>query len=144
MPLESPVTIATFSDSLLIIHHVLNPTPRTPNLHRCELRLARMKISVYVPYAKECFETARQHSRATQDEGGLGVAKQSCKVEASSNAKTHAGGHSNILICNSPDLTLYTWLSETVGTVRCLQASLSTSGLPVQPPEALHGAGTSP
>ncbi len=59
------------------------------------------------------------------------MAKQSCKVEASSNAKTHTGGHSNILICNSPDLTLHTWLSETVGTVRCLQASLSTSGLPV-------------
>src|SRR3989449_8417569 len=36
--------------------------PAPPNLHRCELRLARMKISVYVPYAKECFETARQHS----------------------------------------------------------------------------------
>ena len=30
--------------------------------------------------------------------GGLGVAKQSRKVEASSHAKTHTAGHSNILI----------------------------------------------
>ena len=36
---------------------------------------------------------------------------------------------SNYYTCNSPDLTLHTWLSATVGTVRCLQASLSTSGL---------------
>ena len=36
-----------------------------PNVHRCELRLARLKISIYAPYAKDAkerFETARQHS----------------------------------------------------------------------------------
>ena len=62
MPLEAPVTIATFSDSLLIFTIVLDPTPRTPNVLRRELRLARMKISIYAPYAKERFETAYQYS----------------------------------------------------------------------------------
>src|SRR5438128_8974854 len=61
MPLDAPVTIATLLDSLLIFTIVLL-TPRTPNVSRCELRLARMKISIYAPYAKERFETARQHS----------------------------------------------------------------------------------
>jgi len=28
------------------------------NVHRCELRLARMRISIYAPYAKERFESA--------------------------------------------------------------------------------------
>jgi hypothetical protein len=60
--LEAPVTIATLLDSLLIFTIVLDPTPRTPNVLRCELRLARMKISIYAPYIKERFETARQHS----------------------------------------------------------------------------------
>ena len=31
------------------------------SVHRCELCLARMKISNYAPYAEERFETARQH-----------------------------------------------------------------------------------
>jgi len=61
MPLDAPVTIATLLDSLLIFTIVLDPTPRTPNVHRCELRLARVKISLYAPYPKERFETARQH-----------------------------------------------------------------------------------
>ena len=62
MPLDAPVTMATLLDSLLIFTVVLDLTPRTPNVHRCELRLARMKISIYAPYAKERFETARHHS----------------------------------------------------------------------------------
>src|SRR2546421_12727501 len=62
MPLDAPVTIATLFDSLLIFTIVLDPTPRTPNVHRCELRLARMKISIYSPYAKERFEAARQQT----------------------------------------------------------------------------------
>jgi len=60
MPLDAPVTIATLLDSLLIFTIVLDPIPRTPNVHRYELRLARIKISIYAPYAKERFETARQ------------------------------------------------------------------------------------
>jgi hypothetical protein len=36
---------------------VLDPTPVRPNVHRCELRLARMKISIYA-----FLKTARQHS----------------------------------------------------------------------------------
>jgi hypothetical protein len=62
MPFDAPVTIATLLDSLLIFTFVLDPTPRTPNVHRCEVRLARMRISIYAPYIKERFETARQHS----------------------------------------------------------------------------------
>jgi hypothetical protein len=62
MPLDAPVTIATLLDSLLILTIVLDPTPRTPNVLLCELRLARMKISIYPSYAKGRFETARQHS----------------------------------------------------------------------------------
>ena len=59
MPLDAPVTIATLLNSLLIFIIVLDPTPHT---RRCELLLARMKISIYAPYAKERFEIARQHS----------------------------------------------------------------------------------
>ena len=59
MPLDAPVTIATLLDSRLIFTIVPDPTP---NVHRCELRLARMKISIYGPNAKERFETARQRS----------------------------------------------------------------------------------
>jgi hypothetical protein len=58
MPLDAPVTTATLLDSLLIFTIVLDPTPRTLNVHRCELRLARMKISIYAPYGKERFESA--------------------------------------------------------------------------------------
>ena len=62
MPLDAPVTIATLLDSLLVFTIVLFRLPVPTNVHRCELRLARMKISIYAPYAKERFETARQHS----------------------------------------------------------------------------------
>jgi hypothetical protein len=52
-----PSRFATLLDNLLIFAIVLsNPLP--PNVHRCELRLARRKISIYAPYAKERFETA--------------------------------------------------------------------------------------
>src|SRR5713101_6840442 len=50
MPLDAPVTIATLLNSLFTI--VLDPTPVPPNVHRCELRLARMKISIHAPYTK--------------------------------------------------------------------------------------------
>jgi hypothetical protein len=60
MPLDAPVTIATLLNNLLIFTIV--PTPVFPNVHRCELRLARVKISIYAPYTKERFETAREHS----------------------------------------------------------------------------------
>src|SRR2546425_12049611 len=60
MPLDAPVTIATLLNSLLTFTMIRLPVP--PNVHRCELRPARMKISIYAPYAKERFETARQHS----------------------------------------------------------------------------------
>src|SRR5438876_6585461 len=60
MPLDAPVTIATLLNSLLTFTMIRLPVP--PNVHRCELRLARMKISICAPYAKERFETARQHS----------------------------------------------------------------------------------
>jgi hypothetical protein len=59
MPLDAPVTIATLLDSLPIFWIRL-AVPL--DVHRCELRLAGMKISIYAPYAKEHFETARQHS----------------------------------------------------------------------------------
>jgi hypothetical protein len=62
MPLDAPVTIATLLDSLLIFTIILDPAPRPSNVHRWELRVARMKISIYAPYAKERFETAREHS----------------------------------------------------------------------------------
>src|SRR5947209_19772961 len=62
MPLDAPVTIATLLDSLLVFTIVLFRLPVPMNVHRCELRPARMKISIYAPYAKERFETARQHS----------------------------------------------------------------------------------
>src|SRR5439155_10406802 len=62
MPLDAPVTIATLLDSLLVFTIVLFRLPVPRNVHHCELRLARMKISIYAPYAKERFETARQHS----------------------------------------------------------------------------------
>src|SRR5207237_8446861 len=55
-----PVNIATLLNSLLTLSMIRFLVP--PNVHRCELRLARMKISIYAPYAKERFETARQHS----------------------------------------------------------------------------------
>jgi hypothetical protein len=58
MPLDAPVTIATLLDSLFIFATVLDPTPLPQNVHRCELRVARMKISIYAPYAKERFESA--------------------------------------------------------------------------------------
>ena len=63
-PLDAPVTIATLLDSLLMFTIVLGPTPRTANVLSCscELRVAPMKISIYAPYTKERFETARQHS----------------------------------------------------------------------------------
>src|SRR5438876_4284036 len=60
MPLDAPVTIATLLNSLLTFTMIRLPVP--PNVHRCELRLARIKISICAPYAKERFETARQHS----------------------------------------------------------------------------------
>src|ERR1700730_991367 len=42
---------------------VLDPTPHNPRTSiPYELRLARMKISICAAYAKERFETARQHS----------------------------------------------------------------------------------
>jgi len=39
--------------------------------HRCELRLLRLEISIYAPYAEERFETARQHS-SVHPEGIVG------------------------------------------------------------------------
>jgi hypothetical protein len=36
--------------------------PVPANVHRCALRLARIKISIYAPSAKERFETVREHS----------------------------------------------------------------------------------
>ena len=62
MPLEAPVTIATLLDTLLISPLFLIRLPVPPDVHRCELRLEHMKISIYAPYAKERFETARQDS----------------------------------------------------------------------------------
>jgi hypothetical protein len=56
MPLDAPVTIATLLDSLLIFTIVLDPTPRTSIA--VEVRLARMKISIYPLYAKERFENS--------------------------------------------------------------------------------------
>jgi hypothetical protein len=39
--------------------------PARPNVHRCELRLARMKISIYAPSAKERFESASTFNLAS-------------------------------------------------------------------------------
>src|SRR6266404_3183811 len=49
-------TVCSYSPLFLI------RLPVPPNVHRCELRLARMEISNYAPYIKERFEKARQHS----------------------------------------------------------------------------------
>src|SRR3989449_10555561 len=83
MPLDAPVTIATLLDSLLIIHHCSTPVP--PNVHRSELRLARMKISIYAPYAKERFESARQQSILHPERivGNPGSDPEECRGRAS-------------------------------------------------------------
>ncbi len=46
-PLDAPVTMATLLDSLLMFTILAGPTSRTPNVQRCELRLARIKISIH-------------------------------------------------------------------------------------------------
>jgi hypothetical protein len=78
MPLDAPVTIATLLDSLLMFTIAFDPTPRPPNVRHCELRVARMRISIHGPYAEESFETARQHpilhpERIVRQSGRVGI-----------------------------------------------------------------------
>ena len=56
--------------------------PVPPNVHRCELRFAHMKILIYVPYAKGCFETVRQHS-ILHPERIVGKNEAACAADAS-------------------------------------------------------------
>src|SRR3979411_471157 len=96
MPLDAPVTIATLLDSLLIFTTIVPiRLPVPPNVYRCELRLARMKISIYAPDANERLETARQNSilhperivgnpdvipRKDRGRASIAAAKQFCQI----------------------------------------------------------------
>ena len=62
MPLDAAATIATFPDSLLIIHHCLDPIPQ--KTERRSLRIAPRSYANfdYVPYAMGILEQGGQDS----------------------------------------------------------------------------------